>query len=90
MLAGRRQSSSAFPAAEIALDGWMERTRAGCSPPWRWKNRYRAVLRDNRGSRCCRQGARSNEPIVDDLSVSHAGEGHLLLRTPRPESRRRC
>jgi DNA replication and repair protein RecF len=46
-LAARKHPGSAFPAAEIALDGWMERL-VPVSPAVEVEDRYRAVLRDNR------------------------------------------
>src|SRR5580704_10260134 len=45
VLASRK--GSAFPAAEIALDGWMERLFPA-HPAREIEERYRAVLRDNR------------------------------------------
>src|SRR5262249_29667082 len=44
-LAARKDAASAFPAAEIALDGWMERLGAG-APPGQGEDRYRPRLRD--------------------------------------------
>src|SRR5258706_15660619 len=46
-LAARKHPGSAFPAAEIALDGWMERLVPG-SPAVEVEGRYSAVLNDNR------------------------------------------
>lgn len=73
MLAGRRHSSSAFPAAEIALDGWMERT-VPLHPAVEVEDRYRAVLRDNR-ARDAAAGRTLDGAHLSDLSVSHAGKG---------------
>jgi DNA replication and repair protein RecF len=73
MLSGRRHSSSAFPAAEIALDGWMERT-VPLHPAVEVEDRYRAVLRDNR-ARDAAAGRTLDGAHLSDLSVSHAGKG---------------
>ncbi len=52
VLANRK--GSAFPAAEIALDGWMEQLVPD-HPAAEIEERYRAVLRDNRRPRCRRR-----------------------------------
>src|SRR5262249_25416985 len=47
-LVARKDAASVFPAAEIALDGWMERL-VPPAPPVQGEDRYRAVLTDNPG-----------------------------------------
>ena len=49
-LAARKDTASPFPAAEIALDGWMERL-VPLRPAVEVEDRYRAALRENRGTR---------------------------------------
>ena len=73
MLAGRSNSSSAFPAAEIALDGWIDRT-VPMHPAVEVEDRYRAVLRDNR-ARDAAAGRTLDGAHLSDLSVSHGGKG---------------
>ena len=73
MLAGRSDSSSAFPAAEIALDGWIDRT-VPMHPAVEVEDRYRAVLRDNR-ARDAAAGRTLDGAHLSDLSVSHGGKG---------------
>jgi DNA replication and repair protein RecF len=69
-LAARKDRPSAFPAAEIALDGWMERV-VPLGPAVEVEDRYRAVLRDNRG-RDAAAGRTLDGPHLTDLAVSHA------------------
>jgi DNA replication and repair protein RecF len=71
-LAARKDVTSAFPAAEIALDGWMERL-VPLAPAVEVEDRYRAVLRDNRG-RDAAAGRTLDGPHLADLSVRHAGK----------------
>jgi DNA replication and repair protein RecF len=71
-LAARKDVASAFPAAEIALDGWMERL-VPLAPAVEVEDRYRAVLRDNRG-RDAAAGRTLDGPHLADLSVRHAGK----------------
>ena len=67
-LAQRR--ASAFPAAEIALDGWMEKLLPQ-HPAVEVEDRYRAVLKDNR-ARDAAAGRTLDGPHLTDLSVVYA------------------
>jgi DNA replication and repair protein RecF len=71
VLADRK--SSAFPAAEIALDGWIERLIAD-HPAAEIEERYRAVLRDNR-ARDAAAGRTLDGPHLTDLTVVYAEKG---------------
>jgi len=67
-LAARKDS--VFPAAEIALDGWIERLLPD-HPASEIEDRYRAVLRDNR-SRDAAVGRTTDGPHLTDLAVTYA------------------
>src|SRR6266480_3708235 len=69
-LAARKHPRSAFPAAEIALDGWMERL-VGVHPAVEIEDRYRAMLRENR-ARDAAAHRTLNGPHLSDLAVTHA------------------
>jgi DNA replication and repair protein RecF len=71
VLASRK--GSAFPPAEIALDGWMEKLIPE-HPAIEIEERYRAVLRDNR-VRDAAAGRTSDGPHLTDLKVSYAHKG---------------
>src|SRR5215468_4816169 len=71
-LAVRRQAASAFPAAEIALEGWMERLMP-LQPAVEVEDRYRALLKDNR-ARDAAAGRTLDGPHLSDLTVIHAGK----------------
>jgi len=71
VLASRR--ASAFPPAEIALDGWMEKLIPE-HPAIEIEERYRAVLRDNR-ARDAAAGRTSDGPHLTDLKVTYAHKG---------------
>jgi DNA replication and repair protein RecF len=71
VLASRRDS--AFPSAEIALDGWMEQLFAA-HPAREIEERYRAVLRDNR-PRDAAAGRTLDGPHLTDLKVIYAPKG---------------
>jgi len=71
VLASRR--ASAFPPAEIALDGWMEKLVPE-HPAIEIEERYRAVLRDNR-ARDAAAGRTSDGPHLTDLKVTYADKG---------------
>jgi DNA replication and repair protein RecF len=71
VLASRR--ASAFPPAEIALDGWMEKLIPE-HPAIEIEERYRAVLRDNR-ARDVAAGRTSDGPHLTDLKVTYAHKG---------------
>jgi DNA replication and repair protein RecF len=72
-LALRNDSRSAFPAAEIALDGWMEKLVLD-HPAVEIEDRYRAVLKDNR-ARDAAAGRTLDGPHLSDLTVIHAPKG---------------
>ena len=71
VLASRK--GSAFPPAEIALDGWMEKLIPE-HPAIEIEARYRAVLRDNR-ARDAAAGRTSDGPHLTDLKVAYAHKG---------------
>jgi DNA replication and repair protein RecF len=71
VLASRKDSS--FPPAEIALDGWMEKLIPE-HPAIEIEERYRAVLRDNRG-RDAAAGRTHDGPHLTDLKVIYAHKG---------------
>jgi len=62
--------ASPFPAAEIALAGWMEQLVL-LHPAVEIEDRYRQVLRDNRG-RDAAAGRTLAGPHLSDLSVAYA------------------
>src|ERR1700736_424417 len=62
--------SSTFPAAEIALEGWMEKL-VPLHPAVEIEDRYRAVLRGNR-TRDAAAGRTLEGPHLTDLVVRHA------------------
>ncbi len=72
-LAARRTAETAFPSAEIALDGWME-TMVLTEPAVDVEDRYRAVLRDGRG-RDAAAGRTLDGPHLTDLAVSYEPKG---------------
>ncbi len=63
----------AFPSAEIALDGWMEQLMPA-RPAGEVEERYRALLRDNRG-RDAAAGRALDGPHLTDLAVRYALKG---------------
>jgi DNA replication and repair protein RecF len=71
VLASRKDS--AFPAAEIALDGWMEQLFPA-HPASEIEERYRSVLRDNR-TRDAAAGRTLDGPHLTDLKVIYAPKG---------------
>jgi DNA replication and repair protein RecF len=71
VLATRKEA--AFPPVEIALDGWMEKL-IPAHPAGEIEERYRAVLRDNRG-RDAAAGRTLDGPHVTDLTVTYAQKG---------------
>jgi DNA replication and repair protein RecF len=72
-LAARRAVEIAFPSAEINLDGWMEAAVLG-APAVEVEDRYRAVLRDNRG-RDAAAGRTLDGPHLTDLAVIYEPKG---------------
>jgi DNA replication and repair protein RecF len=71
VLASRKDA--AFPPAEVALDGWMERLIPE-HPASEIEERYRAVLRDNR-HRDAAAGRTLDGPHRTDLAVRYASKG---------------
>jgi DNA replication and repair protein RecF len=71
-LAARREPVSAFPAAEIALDGWMEKL-VPHHPAVEIEDRYRKVLKDNR-ARDAAAGRTLDGPHLTDLAVAYAAK----------------
>jgi len=72
-LKARDNPASVFPGSEIALKGWIEeliRQR----PAIEVEDRYRAVLKDNRG-RDAAAGRTLDGPHLTDLAVTHARKG---------------
>ncbi|MBI3435564.1 MAG: DNA replication/repair protein RecF [Proteobacteria bacterium] len=69
-LGERAHARHAFPAAQIALDGWME-TLVAARPALALEDRYRAVLRDNR-ARDAAAGRTTDGPHLTDLKVFFA------------------
>src|ERR1700691_3843060 len=68
-----RRSESTFPPAEVALDGWMEQL-IPAHPASEIEQRYRAVLRDNRG-RDAAAGRTLDGPHLTDLKVIYTRKG---------------
>jgi DNA replication and repair protein RecF len=71
VLASRQGSD--FPPVEIALDGWMEKLLPA-HPAIEIEERYRAVLRDNRG-RDAAAGRTLDGPHLTDLLVVYRRKG---------------
>lgn len=73
VLAARAQSASAFPAAAVALEGWMDRL-VPLEPAVAVEDRYRALLKDNR-ARDAAAGRTLEGPHLTDLAVTYADKG---------------
>jgi DNA replication and repair protein RecF len=71
-LAGRSTFPDGFPAAEIALHGWMEQALAD-EPAVEVEDRYRAQLKENR-LRDAQAGRTLEGPHLTDLAVTYAGK----------------
>src|SRR6266508_615731 len=69
-LAARNDPASPFPAAALALDGWMERLLP-IEPAVEVEDRYRALLKANR-ARAAAAGRTLEGPHLTDLLVTHA------------------
>ena len=69
-LSASRTPDSAFPSAEIALEGWME-TLVLSHPAVEVEDRYRAVLKENR-TRDAAAGRTLDGPHLTDLAVTYA------------------
>jgi DNA replication and repair protein RecF len=72
-LAARRATEIAFPSAEIGLDGWME-AAVVTAPAVEVEDRYRAVLRENRGKDAA-AGRTLDGPHLTDLLVVYEPKG---------------
>ena len=70
ILLARAHPAAAFPAAGIALDGWMEQL-VPLEPAVAMEDRYRALLSDNRG-RDAAAGRTLEGPHLTDLAVTYA------------------
>jgi DNA replication and repair protein RecF len=68
-----RRTGTAFPPAEIALDGWIEQLITA-HPAAEIEERYRAVLRDSR-ARDAAAGRTLDGPHLTDLKVVYAAKG---------------
>jgi DNA replication and repair protein RecF len=66
----QRGAQSAFPSAEIALDGWMENALIN-EPATAVEDRYRAILRQGR-ARDAAAGRTLDGPHLTDLPVIYA------------------
>ena len=71
-LAARNAFPAGFPAAEIALEGWMEQALAE-QPAVEVEDRYRKDLKENR-ARDALAGRTLDGPHLSDLAVSYAGK----------------
>lgn len=72
-LAASQGAATAFPFAEIALQGWIEEALAS-DPASAVEARYRAVLRDNR-ARDAAAGRTLDGPHLTDLHVVYGPKG---------------
>jgi DNA replication and repair protein RecF len=85
VLTARSNPSSAFPAAAVALDGWMEKL-VPLLPAVEVEDRYRAVLRDNR-ARDAAAGRTLDGPHLSDLNVVHASKGAAAAQASTGEQK---
>ena len=83
----RAGATSAFPSAEIALDGWMENALLS-EPAAEVEDRYRDVLQRGR-VRDAAAGRTLDGPHLTDLPWSMRRRASRRAM-PRPASRRRC
>jgi DNA replication and repair protein RecF len=67
------RKDSPFPPVEVAIDGWLEQL-IPAHPASDLEQRYRAVLRDNRG-RDAAAGRTLDGPHLSDLNVVYAAKG---------------
>jgi len=67
------RKDSPFPPVEVAIDGWLEQL-IPAYPASDVEQRYRAVLRDNRG-RDAAAGRTLDGPHLSDLKVVYAAKG---------------
>jgi DNA replication and repair protein RecF len=85
VLADRRDPASAFPWAEIALDGWIENA-IGEQPATDIEDRYRAALKSARG-RDAAAGRTLEGPHLTDLAVTHGPKGIAAGETSTGEQK---
>jgi DNA replication and repair protein RecF len=71
-LAARSEFPDGFPAAEVALQGWMEQSLTD-RPAVEVEDRYRTMLRENR-ARDAQAGRTLEGPHLTDLAVTYAGK----------------
>jgi DNA replication and repair protein RecF len=71
-LAERNTFPDGFPAAEIALQGWIEQALAD-QPAVEVEDRYRTQLKENR-ARDAQAGRTLDGPHLTDLAVTYAGK----------------
>jgi DNA replication and repair protein RecF len=71
-LATRDDPAAAFPSAGIALEGWMEQALTDL-PAVEVEDRYRRVLKDNRG-RDAQAGRTLDGPHLTDLTVTYTAK----------------
>jgi DNA replication and repair protein RecF len=71
-LKAARDHATAFPIAEIALEGWMEQLLGTCSAA-EVEDRYRALLKENR-PRDAAAGRTLEGPHRADLAVTHVAK----------------
>jgi DNA replication and repair protein RecF len=76
-LGDARRQAAEFPAATIALEGWME-TLLPSHSATEIEDRYRALLKDSR-ARDAAAGRTLDGPHLSDLAVTHAGK-QILAR----------
>ena len=74
----RARQDDAFPSAEIALDGWMERLLPD-HPAVEIEERYRGVLKDNR-ARDAAAGRTLDGPHLTDLARDLCAQEHSRRR----------
>src|SRR6266508_2663948 len=85
-LAARKHPASAFPAAALALDGWMERL-VPLEPAVAVEDRYRALLKANR-ARDAAAGRTLEGPHLTDLLVTHADKQIAAAEASTGEQKR--
>jgi DNA replication and repair protein RecF len=71
-IAARKTPGSQFPAAELSIEGWMEKL-VGLHPAVEIEDRYRTLLRETR-ARYAVAGRTLDGPHLSDLGLRHAGK----------------
>jgi DNA replication and repair protein RecF len=82
---GRMNSGDAFPAAAVAVQGWMENLLA-THPASEVEDRYRILLRGNR-PRDAAAGRTLEGPHLSDLDVAYAGKNIAAGRSSTGEQK---